>query len=102
MRLAVFKSYLEACGVVWMAATLAFYAVYLGAQVFTNIWLSNWASDPPSASGTQDQGRRDLRLGVYGAMGGVQGRVFVCVCVYLLGYGCFDTLVLILKACLQF
>ena len=73
MKLTVFKSYFMSCGILYVSVGLAFYLVYLAAQTFTNIWLSEWSNDPPSANGSQDLGLRDLRLGVYGAMGGVQG-----------------------------
>lgn len=38
-----------------------------------NFWLSEWADDPPGINGTVDTAQRDLRLGVYGALGILQG-----------------------------
>ena len=53
--------------------TFLFYCVFVASQCFTNIWLSWWSTDPPPVNGTQDTELRDLRLGVYGGLGLVQG-----------------------------
>ncbi len=45
----------------------------MSSEVASNIWLSEWTNDPVSSNGTQDITLRDLRLGVYGALGGAQG-----------------------------
>jgi len=48
--------------------------MYLASQVGTNVWLSLWSNDPPPYnSSMEDIGLRDLRLGVYGGLGIVQG-----------------------------
>lgn len=37
--------------------------------VGSNLWLSAWSNDQPNQNGTQDVGLRNVRLGVYGALG---------------------------------
>jgi ABC-type multidrug transport system fused ATPase/permease subunit len=73
VRLSDFLSYFRAYGACLFFTTLAWYLIYLAAQTGSNIWLSMWSSDPPpEGNATQDTSLRDLRLGVYGALGGVQ------------------------------
>ncbi len=72
IRMAVFAAYIKSCGIVPFVTALIFYSGYLVAQVFTNVWLSEWSNDQP-VNGSQDIGLRDLRLGVYGGLGGLQG-----------------------------
>ena len=79
----VFRAWLSSCGVLPVCSTLLFYSLYIVAQIATNIWLSAWSSDVP-ASGGQDVEQRNVRLGVYGGLGGVQGWLvflflFVCI-----------------------
>ncbi len=47
----------------------------MSSEVASNIWLSEWTNDPVSSNGTQDIPLRDLRLRVYGALGGAQGNI---------------------------
>ena len=60
--------------------TVVFYIIYVATQVGTNIWLSEWSNDKPEPDGTQDTALRDLRLGVYGALGGGQGNFKTVFC----------------------
>ena len=69
----VFRAWLSSCGVVPVTSTVMFYLLYIVAQIATNIWLSAWSSDVPASSGSQDVSQRNVRLGVYGGLGGVQG-----------------------------
>ena len=84
MKLAVFAAYIRACGVPTFILALCSYVVYLASQIGTNIWLSLWSGDQPTANGTQDLALRDLRLGVYGGMGGVQGKLPKAICQFTL------------------
>ena len=45
-------------------------------QVGANFWLSAWSNDK-LVNGTVDKHLRDIRLGVYGALGFAQGRSIV-------------------------
>ncbi len=76
IKLAVFGSYFRACGIGYTIVTVIFYLWYISAQAATNIWLSEWSNDPASLNGTQDIPLRNLRLSVYGGLGGAQGIVF--------------------------
>ena len=69
----VFAIYLKACGFLMCVVTVIFYIFYVATQIGTNIWLSEWSNDQPEPDGTQDTELRDLRLGVYGGLGGGQG-----------------------------
>ena len=55
-------------------AIIILYTLNNAAQVGANFWLSAWADDTP-VNGTYDPQQRNLRLGVYGALGLAQGRV---------------------------
>ena len=72
MKWKVFASYGRACGVCTTVTVIISYMVYTAIQVAANVWLSAWSSDRP-INGTQDIPKRNLRLGVYGAFGGIQG-----------------------------
>jgi hypothetical protein len=74
VKLAVFLSYLRACRLLPIVSTVMWYVVYMASQVGTNVWLSIWSTDtPPINSTMMDTHLRDLRLGVYGGLGIVQG-----------------------------
>lgn len=49
--------------------------VFQGFSIGSNIWLSDWSNDNTIyVNGTQDAGKRDMYLGVYGALGIGQGK----------------------------
>ena len=73
VSLKVFRAWLASCGAAPVTFTLLFYLLYIVSQIATNIWLSAWSSDVPLPDGSQDVEQRNLRLGVYGGLGGVQG-----------------------------
>jgi hypothetical protein len=74
VKLAVFMSYVRSCRFLPVVSTILSYIVYLGSQIGTNVWLSIWSTDPPPFNTSlQDTGLRDLRLGIYGGLGIVQG-----------------------------
>ncbi|GFV87311.1 putative LOC100569746 [Trichonephila clavipes] len=45
------------------------FAAYKAFEIGSNVWLSQWSSDPPLPDGTQDIPLRNLRMGVYGLIG---------------------------------
>ena len=84
VKLSVFFAYLKSIGVLLSMVIILFYVLYNVASVYSNIWLSEWSNDLPiRVNGTNgtviemvDTDKRDLRLGVYGALGFLQGRWF--------------------------
>uniref|UniRef100_A0A1I8HV06 ABC-type glutathione-S-conjugate transporter n=1 Tax=Macrostomum lignano TaxID=282301 RepID=A0A1I8HV06_9PLAT len=75
VKLSVFKSYVRSFGFGNFAFSVLTYALFIACQVGQNLWLSEWSQDE-AINGTQDTALRDLRLGVYGAIGGGQA-IFV-------------------------
>uniref|UniRef100_A0A3Q3DWN2 Multidrug resistance-associated protein 1 n=1 Tax=Hippocampus comes TaxID=109280 RepID=A0A3Q3DWN2_HIPCM len=69
VKLSVFWAYFKAIGVLICVALLLFLAHNV-LSLLSNYWLSLWTDDPV-VNGTQPQ--RQLRLGVYGALGLSQG-----------------------------
>ncbi|CAH1794382.1 unnamed protein product [Owenia fusiformis] len=68
VKLSVIKYYVNAGGNVITAVGMTALLLFTAAQVGTNFWLSEWSGDT-LVNGTQDLGLRDMRLGVYGALG---------------------------------
>ncbi|XP_060071681.1 multidrug resistance-associated protein 1-like [Ylistrum balloti] len=74
VKLSVFLSYLKSVGPFLSCIIIMFYIMYNITSVYSNIWLSEWSNDEAEAvNGTIDTAQRDLRLGVYGALGFIQG-----------------------------
>ena len=73
MKWSVFSCYLQACGYVFWPGIIVWCLMYIASQTSTNIWLSVWSDDKLGSNGTVDTNLRDLRLGVYGGLGAVQG-----------------------------
>ncbi|CAG9853670.1 unnamed protein product [Phyllotreta striolata] len=71
VRWAVYKHYLKSIGIMFMLSTLIFNLIYQGFQIGSNVWLGIWADDDKLVSNgtTTDTGKRDMYLGVYGALG---------------------------------
>lgn len=71
----VYKHYLKAIGFFLMIATMFLNMVYQGFSIGSNVWLGEWADDTKIyINGTVNAGRRDMYLGVYGALGVGQGK----------------------------
>ena len=70
MSWGIIKDYINAGGCYIFVIVLAFYIVVVTSQVLTNIWLSDWTEDTVQNITHQQQ---NVRLGVYGGLGGVQG-----------------------------
>ncbi|XP_069125383.1 multidrug resistance-associated protein 1-like [Argopecten irradians] len=78
VKMSVFLSYLRSVGPILSCIIILFYILYNITSVYSNIWLSEWSNDEAtSVNGTIDTAQRDLRLGVYGALGVIQGLVVV-------------------------
>ncbi|KAK3091915.1 hypothetical protein FSP39_023706 [Pinctada imbricata] len=81
VKMNVFYAYLKSIGLVLSIVIILFYILYNVSSVYSNIWLSEWSTDKPilknGTNGTMiqviDTDQRDLRLGVYGALGFIQG-----------------------------
>lgn len=73
----VYKHYLNSIGFFLMFATLSLNLVYQGFSVGSNVWLGIWADDNEThVNGTINKGKRDLYLGIYGALGIGQGKFY--------------------------
>lgn len=69
----VYKYYLKSIGFFLTAATILLNMVFQGFSIGSNVWLGRWADDKDLANGTQNTQKRDMYLGVYGALGIGQG-----------------------------
>ncbi|XP_078692715.1 multidrug resistance-associated protein 1-like isoform X6 [Branchiostoma floridae x Branchiostoma belcheri] len=72
VKASVFVEYIKSVGIVLSVIICLLYCAQNAASIYSNIWLSEWSNDQP-INGTQDTAKRDLRLGVYGALGIAQG-----------------------------
>ncbi|KAL1498078.1 hypothetical protein ABEB36_008934 [Hypothenemus hampei] len=66
----VYKHYLVSIGVFIVITTVILNMIYQGFSIGSNVWLGFWADDQNIVNnGTVDTARRNLYLGVYGALG---------------------------------
>lgn len=72
VKASVYLDYFRAAGWGITFATIALYVVFQGFSVGANLWLSQWTA-LPIINGTQDANERNLYLGIYGALGFMQG-----------------------------
>jgi len=75
VKLDVFLTYLKAVGALLSIIIVLFYILYNAASIYSNIWLSEWSNDARNPNATHDPEQRNMRLGVYGALGVLQGRL---------------------------
>ena len=73
MKVSVFLAYMRSVGLPIAIAIIFLYLLNNVAAIGANLWLSDW-SDDIAMNGTQDAAQRDMRLGVYGALGLAQGK----------------------------
>ena len=71
--MSVFLAYMRSVGVPIAIAIILLYLLNNVAAVGANLWLSDW-SDDIEKNVTMTSARRDMRLGVYGALGLAQGK----------------------------
>ncbi|XP_046388373.1 multidrug resistance-associated protein 1 isoform X3 [Ischnura elegans] len=69
----VYSHYLKSIGVFLSTATILLNMIFQGFSIGSNFWLSAWSND----NSTTDSSRRDMYLGVYGALG--VGQAVTCV-----------------------
>ncbi|XP_069998353.1 multidrug resistance-associated protein 1 isoform X3 [Penaeus vannamei] len=69
VQMSVYKYYITAIGIIPALFTILSYTASNGCMVGSSIWLSRWAEEPLEADGTLNTQRRDMYLGVYGALG---------------------------------
>ena len=72
VKLAVFCAYMRAMGLCVSSTVIMLYILNNSAAVYANFWLSDWSNDA-TVNLTVATKQRDMRLGVYGALGIVQG-----------------------------
>ncbi|XP_021917145.1 multidrug resistance-associated protein 1 isoform X2 [Zootermopsis nevadensis] len=75
----VYTYYLKSIGIFLSGATIFFNLVFQAFSIGSNVWLSEWSNDKNVyVNETVNEGKRDLYLGVYGALGAGQAlSVFV-------------------------
>lgn len=66
----VYKHYLKSIGVFLSIMTIVLNVLFQGFNIGSNIWLSIWSEDKEMTTN-----KRDMYLGVYGALGFGQGKI---------------------------
>lgn len=84
--IAVYVRYFKSIGVLMCVAAVASNALNQAASVYSNIWLTDWSTDP-RASDESDVTWRNIYIGVYAALGGAQG-ITVLATSMIFGIGC--------------
>ncbi|XP_052261658.1 multidrug resistance-associated protein 1-like isoform X6 [Dreissena polymorpha] len=83
VKLGVFMAYMKAVGIFLSVITVLFYVLYNAASLYSNIWLSDWSNDATKLNGTTDPAQQQLRLGIYGLLGFVQGAFLLFAALWL-------------------
>lgn len=79
VKLAVYKYYFSAVGLVAVLSTLLFYVGFQAFGIESSIWLGQWSEDTEIiVDGKTDTSLRNMYLYVYGALGLAQGIFFYC------------------------
>ncbi|XP_070636731.1 ATP-binding cassette sub-family C member 2 [Bos indicus] len=88
VKFSIYLKYLQAIGWCSIVFILLGFVIYYVAFIGSNLWLSAWTSDSKIYNGTNyPSSQRDLRVGVYGALGVAQG-LFVFIANIWSVYGC--------------
>ncbi|XP_068817678.1 ATP-binding cassette sub-family C member 2 [Capricornis sumatraensis] len=88
VKFSIYLKYLQAIGWCSIVFILLGFVIYYVAFIGSNLWLSAWTSDSKKYNGTNyPSSQRDLRVGVYGALGIAQG-FFVFIANIWSVYGC--------------
>ncbi|KAG1674187.1 Multidrug resistance-associated protein 1 [Nymphon striatum] len=77
VKIGVYVAYLRRIGIPMGITILLMWVAAQASSVGSNVWLSEWSNDPVNPDGTADAKLRDMRLGVYGALGVAQGNQIV-------------------------
>ncbi|WAQ96712.1 MRP3-like protein [Mya arenaria] len=83
VKMGVFLAYIKSVGIFLSFLTVLFYILYNAANLYSNVWLSEWSNDATKLNGTSDPDQQRLRLGVYGALGFIQGVFILAACLSL-------------------
>ena len=80
----VYRLYAKSLGVALSCGMLVFFLLSQVASIYSNVWLSEWTSDPLLMNTTISNtslfaNRQNLYLSVYGALNGAQGTTFIQV-----------------------
>jgi len=91
VSLSVYWLYVKSLGVALANAMLVFFLLAQLASILSNLWLSEWTSDPLMLNATLSSTapfakRQNLYLGVYGALSGTQGTTAILYCHTDAGY----------------
>ncbi|XP_060027480.1 ATP-binding cassette sub-family C member 2 isoform X2 [Erinaceus europaeus] len=87
VKFSVYMKYLQAVGKNLIFFIFLAYTINSVAFIGSNLWLSLWTSDSKTYNGTDyPASQRDMRLGVYGALGAAQG-LFILIANILSIYG---------------
>uniref|UniRef100_A0A182M895 ABC-type glutathione-S-conjugate transporter n=1 Tax=Anopheles culicifacies TaxID=139723 RepID=A0A182M895_9DIPT len=81
---AVYKKYVTAIGFQFGFWSVVFSIINQGSGIYSSMWLTDWSEDPEAIT---DTSVRDMYLGVYGALGGVQS-IALFIGSVLLALGC--------------
>ncbi|CAG7718432.1 unnamed protein product, partial [Allacma fusca] len=71
----VYKHYMKSMSLNLVLTSILAYITMSGLSLYSSMWLSEW-STLPTVNGTQDIGKRNLYLSVYGGLGAGQGKIF--------------------------
>lgn len=79
VSLSVYKHYLKSIGIFLTLATIVLNIIFQAFSVGSNFWLVKWSGDKSLIrdDNSTDIDRRNMYLGVYGAMGLGQGEFFL-------------------------
>ncbi|XP_042886660.1 multidrug resistance-associated protein 1-like isoform X6 [Penaeus japonicus] len=89
VQMSVYKYYIKAIGIIPALLTILSYTASNGCTVGSSIWLSRWAEEPLEPDGSLDTQKRDMYLGVYGALGICQALSILCGA-FSLSFGALD------------
>lgn len=79
----MYKHYLKSIGLTLSIATIILNIIFQAFSIGSNIWLSEWSTDPMAAN-VNDTSKRNMYLGVYGAFGLGQGNIFTYPYIHLI------------------
>lgn len=87
VKFSIYMKYLQAVGWYSIFFIILAYVINSVALIGSNLWLSAWTNDSKTFNGTNyPASQRDMRVGVYGALGLVQG-IFVLIANLWSAYG---------------
>lgn len=92
VKFSVYLQYMRAIGWGYTTMSLLFYCIQNVAVIGQNMWLSDWTNDAVDYNNmTYPAWKRDTRIGVFGALGVVQGKCWLILsylicCLLLIQY----------------